>query len=506
MIWSDRDYIIPVLVAGCLRGATRDGDQVTITVDGKTVPPYAVHWLGTGPGASFEVPIADFFAAGANPVIRAINARTGAEMAGSPLRLTGGHGRIAAMEGDCIGGYVEPDAEGQAPTLVAFTDTTVLALAVSGDGPVRRTPAGIPFALPLPALPPGSASRHVQVGIVGTDAVLGPWDLRQCPPRTIPKVTNIRTVPKVIAIKIATPNLRVAHEWGDYHFANAMKKQFERLGWLARIDCHDRWYTNNNEVDYTITLRGRQPYKADAAHRNLVWVISHPDRVNEGELDQFDHVFVASDIYARILQTETTAPVSVLHQASDPEVFYPAEDPVRIHEVLFIGNSRREYRAMVQWCIDQGIDVSVFGSLWQDVIPPHLLKGEHILNDEVYRYYSGCRILLNDHWDTMRDNGFLSNRLFDGSAAGAFILTDPVLGLAEVFGDTIATAATPEQFRDQVAYYLAHPEEARAKAEAARRIVLNNHTFAHRVAEIIRTIQSLEQHVAPRPRMIHSTS
>ena len=60
--------------------------------------------------------------------------------------------------------------------------------------------------------------------------------------------------------------------------------------------------------------------------------------------------------------------------------------------------------------------------------------------------YAGHLLLLNDHWDSMRIDGFPSNRLFDGSAVGTPVRTDPVAGLSEVFGDAIATASGPEEF------------------------------------------------------------
>lgn len=491
-MWTNHDYIIPVAVAGIIRGRMLSGDPITVTIGDQPVAAEALHWVtpnGLGEPAFFEIALP--YAASGEPAsdIRVINERTGKDVFCSPLRLTQGSGTISITAGDLIGGYARVEGD-QPATLIAFSDGVPLAIAIARQG--DATGPGSPFVLTLPPLPPGAPTRLVQVGIVGTDAILEPALVRQYPQETTPRLKVLATRPKVIAIKIAAPNIRVAHEWGDYHFANAMKKQFEKHGWLARVDCHDSWYTDNRDVDYTLTLRGRQRYKLSTEQRNFVWMISHPDRVNEGELDGFDHIFVASDVYAEILKSETKAPVSVLHQATDPEVFYPAENPVKIHPLLFIGNSRKEYRTMVRWCIEQKIDVSVFGSLWQGIIPPEVIKGEYVPNDQVYRYYSGSKILLNDHWDTMRDNGFLSNRLFDGSAAGAFILTDPVRGLAEVFGDSIAVAGTEQEFRDQVEHFLAHPEEARAKADAARQIVLENHTFEHRVLEIIRTVEALE--------------
>ncbi|MDB5505723.1 MAG: hypothetical protein JWR75_361 [Devosia sp.] len=293
-----------------------------------------------------------------------------------------------------------------------------------------------------------------------------------------------RSLPVTIGIKVAAPNLKIAHEWGDYHYGKQLAAALQRRGWVARVDCADEWQTQGDDVN--LVLRGRHRCLVDAGAVNLMWQISHPDRLAGAETRDFDHLFVASDIHSRALSNQTSTPVSTLHQATDPAVFRPTVKKLNLAQsALFVGNSRKEYRTIVRWCVEQGIDLAVFGSRWTDVIPDHYVLGTHILNEDLHRWYGSCEILLNDHWDTMREEGFLSNRLFDGSAAGAFIITDPVRGLAEVFGDAIETAADPRELKDKVTYYLAHPEERAARAERARAIVMANHTFDHRADDII---------------------
>jgi spore maturation protein CgeB len=227
---------------------------------------------------------------------------------------------------------------------------------------------------------------------------------------------------------------------------------------------------------------------------NLMWMISHPDRMAPDETDDYHHIFLASDIYARVLRDETRTPVSVLHQASDPSVFHPpAEKSALASPVLFVGNSRREYRTLVRWCVEKNIDVSIHGSLWDGLIPAGMIGGTYIDNADLHRWYGSCGVLLNDHWDTMRDSGFLSNRLFDGSAAGAFIITDEVRGLATVFGDTIETAADVTELKEKVDYYLANPAEAEERARRARSIVLAGHTFDHRAEQNIETYRQFTE-------------
>ena len=138
------------------------------------------------------------------------------------------------------------------------------------------------------------------------------------------------------------------------------------------------------------------------------------------------------------------------------------------------------------------------------MIPAGMIGGTYIDNADLHRWYGSCGVLLNDHWDTMRDSGFLSNRLFDGSAAGAFIITDEVRGLATVFGDAIETAANATELKEKVDYYLANPAEAEERARRARSIVLAGHTFDHRAEQIIETYRQLTEGAASGARHAHA--
>ena len=63
-----------------------------------------------------------------------------------------------------------------------------------------------------------------------------------------------------------------------------------------------------------------------------------------------------------------------------------------------------------------------------ELVDPRFVKGEGIPNHELARYYSSAAIVLNDHWDDMRAEGFISNRLYDALACGAFVISDHLDG------------------------------------------------------------------------------
>lgn len=301
--------------------------------------------------------------------------------------------------------------------------------------------------------------------------------------------------PLYITIRTATPNRREAFAWGDHHFACSLAREIQALGHYARVDCADEAHRSSYAgIDATITLRGLKPFIADRARINLLWLISHPDRLVPRELEGYDHVFVASYAYAEKLRRELQVPVSALPQAVDTRAFHASCDAsadIPSWSVLFVGNSRKIYRPMVRDAIRAGVDLAVYGGGWEGIIPSRYVRGSHIPNALLGAYYRRCGVLLNDHWESMRDHGFVSNRLYDAAACGTFVLTDPVLGLERDFPGSHDTARDSEELGNKLRYYLGHPEERRRRGELARQQVLAAHTFAHRARTIVEAVERL---------------
>jgi spore maturation protein CgeB len=156
---------------------------------------------------------------------------------------------------------------------------------------------------------------------------------------------------------------------------------------------------------------------------NLLWHISHPDLVSPALYDRYDRVFVASDAFAAQMAPRASVPVTALHQATDPERFKPDPTGPR-HELLFVANSRSVRRRIVDDLAGTKHDLAVYGRNWRpDLIDPRYVKGEGIPNADLARYYSSAAIVLNDHWEDMRAEGFISNRIYDALACGAFVIS-----------------------------------------------------------------------------------
>ena len=492
-MWRDTSHLVPVIHANTLFVSVSDEMPLDLFVNGQrhgmlaTQGRVGLHVFDDGRMNSAQIDV------------RARD--SGRSLYGSPVafRFGGWDGSVSRVAGRFVHGFAHDRlVPGRDVAVVAFSEIGVLAFATA-----RVADAGAFLLILPPEIHDLATGMTIRLGIVGSDYCL-PGGVIPIVNRNKDRVgmfTRVAATPMRIAIKISTPDLRVAHEWGDYHFANSLRASFEKIGAAASVDTHDVWYEPSRDADVVLTLRGRHRVTVDKSKLNLLWLISHPDRVEPNEYDDYDHVFVASDLYAQTLIGQGVASVSVLHQATDHRFFKPFDDVKRRHDCLFVGNSRREYRRMVHWCIEKDIPMTLYGGGWGGVVAPELVKAENIPNADLARHYAQHLILLNDHWDTMRDQGFPSNRLFDGSAVGTPIITDAVVGLSEIFGDTINVVRTAEQLRDCVADCLKNPEPYLNRAAMARDTVLKHHTFDQRADVILRLV---EGHAKYRTRQAHA--
>ena len=298
-----------------------------------------------------------------------------------------------------------------------------------------------------------------------------------------------------IALKIGAPTRSQVQHWGDYHFACSLGRCLAEQGHSYRVDCLDEW--DRPEAfgdDVVIALRGLSRYQPKPGQINVMWNISHPDKISDDEYEEYDHVFVASKLHADELAARLSTPVSELLQCTDPYLFYPDLNPaVPAEELLFVGNSRKQYRESVRFAVEAGFPLGVYGTLWAPFIPVDYIRAEYVDNSILRQYYSRCSILLNDHWPSMRGRGFISNRIFDGAAAGAFVLSDRVEGIDRLFGQELVTYDSAAGFRNRVQYYLTHPEERQEEAARLRSHVLSSHTFAHRAEAIIKQVKAIDR-------------
>jgi len=237
-----------------------------------------------------------------------------------------------------------------------------------------------------------------------------------------------------IAIKISAPSLTESKSWGDLYFARALAKELEEYDYNVRIDCMDQWYSSRSlSDDIVICLRGLDRYLVNHTQVNILWLISHPENISLGELNDFEKIYVASEFFVDKLKKFTGLDsIEFLPQASSFSI--DKLDKIKLektssHEILFIGNTRGQYRDVVRWCVEENYPITVYGKGWKQFIPESYIASEFIENFNVPYLYNKSKVVLSDHWPDMKIYGFVSNRIYDVISSGGIVLTDSVSGI-----------------------------------------------------------------------------
>jgi spore maturation protein CgeB len=100
--------------------------------------------------------------------------------------------------------------------------------------------------------------------------------------------------------------------------------------------------------------------------------------------------------------------------------------------------------------------------------------------------YASAKVVLNDHWPDMARMGFVSNRIFDVLGAGGVVVSDPVPGMEELFGDLVPTYSSAAELDDLVTSLLADEPRRREIGRRGAALVADHHTMDQR-ADVLAT-------------------
>jgi spore maturation protein CgeB len=109
-------------------------------------------------------------------------------------------------------------------------------------------------------------------------------------------------------------------------------------------------------------------------------------------------------------------------------------------------------------------------------------------NLDYHRELAGCyrSIAININITSCQMPAALNQRVFDVPLCGAFVLNDHQADLETLFAPhEYASCTTPEEYPDKVAFYCDHPEIRETIITAARRRILAEHTYLHRLDALI---------------------
>lgn len=333
--------------------------------------------------------------------------------------------------------------------------------------------------------------------VVGFSAASNPDKIHLWPRQLLlrPSVDIFDSAPQFRwSIRCAAPADDRSAVWGDFHFANSLAASLRKKGQVVGVDYQENAArVSSGSEDIVLNLRGLRDIPLPSDTLNLMWIISHPELVTSSEIRRYDAVYAASEKWAETQSNQWGVEIVSLLQCTDSDLFYPDYDSdiAASNEVLFVGNSRKVYRPAAWTAANGGFPIKIYGGGWKGLVPDEVLAGEFIPNDELRKYYSSAKITLNDHWADMRDQGFVSNRVFDVIAAGGRLITDDVPGMENMFPSSIRTFTSPlqlEQLLENRDSLFLGAEDDRTRDSAK---VRSEHSFDARAETLLTDVISL---------------
>ncbi|WP_181407655.1 glycosyltransferase family protein [Nocardioides sambongensis] len=316
----------------------------------------------------------------------------------------------------------------------------------------------------------------------------GPGLLRVLRDAARPRPDTLR-----IGVSTCAPDWPTARFWGDTHLARGLGRALRRCGHEAVELTVDDWERQAAAAcDVVVHLRGLRRRPAATGQWNVLWVISHPDRIEPGECDEYDLVASASAQHAEQLSQQLRREVYYLPQATDADTFRIGPTSAAYDgAVLYVGNARWPHRRAPRWLLRTGCDFDLYGKNWEDFPEARFVRDEYIANRDLPAAYRSAALVVADHHGSMRTNGFVANRLFDVLASGGVVLSDNVPGLSLLFDDLVPTYQNPDELRGQVHRLVAEPTRRRELAASGRDLVLREHTLDHRAFRLLELLDSL---------------
>lgn len=292
----------------------------------------------------------------------------------------------------------------------------------------------------------------------------------------------------LFCIKTCIPNKKSLITWGDYYLAKSLGEALERQGHKYVIQVMTEWYNDSDrDADVVIFMRGLTSYKVKPHHFNIMWNISHPNKITDQEYNSFDLVLIASNSYSKLMKSRLETNVESFLQFTDANMFYQDIREDLRTKVLFVGNSRRIFRPLVREAIESNLDITIYGQDWKKIIPEKKVH-DWFPNDRLNQLYSSCDILLNDHWDDMRTNGFINNRFFDAAACGTIIINDDNPEIKEIFQKAIIHNTENASINRLVEKIYSNYNLYKIEASEIQNEVLTYHTADIRANQLLKLI------------------
>lgn len=289
---------------------------------------------------------------------------------------------------------------------------------------------------------------------------------------------------------------------GEKYLAEDLAFMFQKNGFDTRLYALEDTYSNRNfKAGYEIYMRYFPELQLEEYHKffdkDRISVLLETIPYDLSEVKNADIVLTGSLKKNREYRAQGINSYFIPQFTRSDKFYFAPEEHLKT-KVLFIGNrwEGKKMRKSVAYALENNIDVDIYGVGWENVLTgdkARLYKGLQIMGDGLRYYYSSADIVLNDTREDMIEAGFISNRIFDVTACGAFVISDYIPEIEEIYGDSVPMYKNSAEFKALIEYYLAHPGERQEKAARAQKITLERFSADVVIKQIIQVLEDYRQ-------------
>ncbi len=194
-----------------------------------------------------------------------------------------------------------------------------------------------------------------------------------------------------------------------------------------------------------------------------------------------------NELYYAGYYREHGLPVMTFPWAVNLMRHFPVDVPVT-RDAIFLGSyfEKPERLDAYLTATIRELNCTVFGPGWDASplqLPDSRLEDFNRVAPELYSSHAVC---LNIHHDYQAHGNSCNERGFNTLACGGFQVSDYARRLRHYFPeDEVVMGDDPDDFTDKVRHFVANPDERQAYMTRARARVFAEHTYQHRLADVV---------------------
>lgn len=272
--------------------------------------------------------------------------------------------------------------------------------------------------------------------------------------------------------------------WGDHWFSKELAEALSAAGAVITL----------NDPKVLIHLHGVPLSGIKETTHNIIWIHSHPDVVSAQSLSFYDKIFSLSPAFLRVVNLMGREGSILI--GGTAKTLQPASDQYA-HEIVFVANGKQgKGRKIIEDLLSLGnkwIDrLEVWGEGWEGILPKQCIRGIYFDNKKLPELYATSKVVLNDHHEDMRREGFLNPRILDVMASGGVVISDALAGAEEIFGEALLTYTTPSEL-DGILQRLFEDHAYRKKMRSLGINAVKAYTFVDVAQKIIDHIIAIDE-------------